>query len=326
MGPDARLWRRVGLAIVVVCAFGGVGVAGAPAATTTPDPQPLWQAYPLDDTPKADASTTSPAPSAQNAPASRPVTNSPALAPQGAASGPSWIVLLAAAIGGAAFVALVLALYDRLIARPRARARAEADAVAPELPRELFRPPTPILPAERPSQPAALRPGTRTPNGQPEPRLQLRPSIIVIPSAKPPVDEPAAPTEREAGRAAAASRSNGPVCQVKWSRRAARFHAVTIDEDGTERRIARSPRFEWDELSPPEDASREAQAALRALAKELREKGWRPLRAKGVDFDERRWYARRFRWPTEAEQQGTGGNAPPRERVGGREGARGSTR
>jgi hypothetical protein len=324
MGPDARLWRRVGLAIVVVCAVGGFGVAGAVAATTTPDPQQLWRAFPLDETPKADASTTSPVPAAQQAPATRPATNPPALAPQGTSSGPSWIVLLAAAVGGAAFVALLLALYERLIAKPRARARAEALMVTSEPPRELFSPPTRAVPAERAPPPAALRPGTRTPNGKPEPPLRLRPSIVVIPTEKLRVPEPAVPTEREANGAAAASR-NGPVCQVKWSRRAARFHAVSADEDGTERRIARSPRFEWDELYPPGEESRDAQAALRALAKELREKGWRPLRAKGVDFDERRWYARRFRWPAEAELDSTAGKAPPRERVGGREGAPGST-
>jgi hypothetical protein len=69
-----------------------------------------------------------------------------------------------------------------------------------------------------------------------------------------------------------------------------------------EKRLARSPQFEWSELSTPSEDSREAQAALRQLAKELRAKGWRPLRAKGFDFDERQWYARRFRWPTDAER------------------------
>jgi hypothetical protein len=29
----------------------------------------------------------------------------------------------------------------------------------------------------------------------------------------------------------------------------------------------------------------------------LRERGWKPLRAKGKDFDEPQWYARRFKQP-----------------------------
>ncbi|HMI68455.1 MAG TPA: hypothetical protein VK510_00585, partial [Solirubrobacteraceae bacterium] len=47
----------------------------------------------------------------------------------------------------------------------------------------------------------------------------------------------------------------------------------------------------------PDEDSREARTAVRVLAKELRDKGWRPMRAKGDDFDEQRWYARRFRFP-----------------------------
>jgi hypothetical protein len=151
----------------------------------------------------------------------------------------------------------------------------------------------------------------------------VRPSIIVVPFEKPRADDRTAPAKPEPGRAAASR--NGPVCQVRWSRRAARFYAATTDPDGTERRLARSPRFEWHEPSPPDEESREAQAALRQLAKELRDKGWRPLRAKGVDFDERRWYARRFRWPTDVEQSKPRASTPPRERVAGREGAPRST-
>jgi hypothetical protein len=48
----------------------------------------------------------------------------------------------------------------------------------------------------------------------------------------------------------------------------------------------------------------------------VRDLGWRPLRAKGFDFDERRWYARRFRWPTEAAEQRPTGGVVPRRQVG----------
>jgi hypothetical protein len=97
------------------------------------------------------------------------------------------------------------------------------------------------------------------------------------------------------GRAAAARR--GPICQVRWSAPGTCFYAVTTDVDGVEHRLAWSPPIEWREPGPPDEDSREARAALRVLAKELRDKGWRPMRAKGDDFDEQRWYARRFRFP-----------------------------
>jgi hypothetical protein len=107
------------------------------------------------------------------------------------------------------------------------------------------------------------------------------------------------------------SRPSGPVCQVRWNRTGSFFFAVTTDPDGTERGIARSPRVDWNGSSPPEQEP-EFEAALKVLSKQVRDLGWRPLRAKGVDFDERRWYARRFRWPTEAEGEQPKGDAPRR--------------
>jgi hypothetical protein len=76
------------------------------------------------------------------------------------------------------------------------------------------------------------------------------------------------------------------------------FCAVIVDDDGVERTVATSPRFDWRGPSPP-DQTPEAQAAVRRLSRQLRDAGWRPMRAKGVDFDEQRWYARRFRQPLE---------------------------
>jgi len=103
--------------------------------------------------------------------------------------------------------------------------------------------------------------------------------------------------DREApnGRPVAARR--GPICQVRWSAAATCFYAVTTDADGVDHRLAWSPPFEWDEDGPPDEDSREARAAMRVLGKELRDKGWKPMRAKGDDFGESRWYARRFRFP-----------------------------
>jgi hypothetical protein len=105
------------------------------------------------------------------------------------------------------------------------------------------------------------------------------------------------------------ARPPDPVCQVRWSPRGS-FYAVTTDANGTERVVARSPRVDAHGPEPP-DQEPELDAALKVLSKQVRDLGWRPLRARGIDFDERRWYARRFRWPTEADTQG-GGEAPPR--------------
>jgi hypothetical protein len=69
---------------------------------------------------------------------------------------------------------------------------------------------------------------------------------------------------------------------------------VTIDADGVDRTVATSRRVEWRGATPPEE-SPETRAALRQLSKILRDSGWRPMRAKGRDFNEERWYARRFR-------------------------------
>ena len=101
--------------------------------------------------------------------------------------------------------------------------------------------------------------------------------------------------ETSGGRSGPARR--GPICQVRWSAPGTCFYAVTTDVNGVEHRLAWSPPIEWREPGPPDEDSREARAALRVLAKELRDKGWRPMRAKGDDFDEQRWYARRFRFP-----------------------------
>jgi hypothetical protein len=84
---------------------------------------------------------------------------------------------------------------------------------------------------------------------------------------------------------------------------------MTTDDDGVDHTIATSPRVEWRAPTPPEQ-SPEAEAALRRLAKTLRDNGWRPMRAKGKDFDEPQWYARRFRYqeaPAKADRSGASG-------------------
>jgi hypothetical protein len=96
-----------------------------------------------------------------------------------------------------------------------------------------------------------------------------------------------------------------------------------VDANGIEHMLASSPRLEDAGPAPP-DETREARAAIRQLTKELKDRGWRPLRAKGIDFDERRWYARRFRWPTEEElaEAGHGDLDELHEHISGRSGGR----
>jgi hypothetical protein len=120
-----------------------------------------------------------------------------------------------------------------------------------------------------------------------------------VPATRAAPSPPAAPaTSTRNGRAAAARES--PVCQIHWDRRRRAFYAVSVDGNGFEHMVASSRPLESLRPGPPPETP-ETRAAIRRLARELRDKGWRPLRAKGIDFEERRWYARRFRWPTDAE-------------------------
>jgi hypothetical protein len=221
-------------------------------------------------------------PTTTASPPQRRVVRSDSAASRSSASDPPWILLLGVAAGGAAGILIALAVYRR---------QASREAVA------------------EPARAVAAEPARGVVAEPP-------------PQRRPPAPEPtwsvAAPTETEPVGPGATR--DAPVCQVRWSRRGARFYAVTVEADGTERRIARSPQFQWRGPSPPEQSA-EAQAALRELAKELRDKGWRPLRAKGVDFDERQWYARRFRWPTEAEnEKAARAREPSRQEANGRAG------
>ena len=86
------------------------------------------------------------------------------------------------------------------------------------------------------------------------------------------------------------------MCQVRWltARGSSRFCAVLVGEDGTEHRLAVSPPVDVPGAAPPLEPNPGAQRALRQLSKDLRDSGWRPLRAKGRDRGETRWYARRF--------------------------------
>jgi hypothetical protein len=138
-----------------------------------------------------------------------------------------------------------------------------------------------------------------------EPPVQSRPAPApgdtdVVPAPRPRFERDTARVEPE--RKSATPIRRGPVCQIRWSARGRRscFEAVVVDEDGAKSRVARSPTVERPGSSPPEQTP-EAKAALRKLAKELRDDGWKPLRAKGKDYGEQQWYTRRFRRPVEVD-------------------------
>jgi hypothetical protein len=264
MGAPARIWRRTGLAGVIVGAVMGVAASAALADRgAQPDPTELWQSYPLEQKPATVADGPAAAASKKRN-AHKPASSD---ADQGS-GGPAPGLIVAIGFATALLVSAAIALR-RGRRRPTAPSPARAAPVA-----------APV--AGPPAQRAIEPPRRAEPPPKPPPR------------AKPP---PAAAATRN-GRAVA--RRKSLVCQVRWDRRARSFYAVSADTNGIENMVATSPHLDWDRSAPPEETP-EARAALRKLAKVLREQGWRPLRAKGIDFDERRWYARRFRWPTEEE-------------------------
>jgi hypothetical protein len=286
-------------------------VLGAPAATaqqrTTTNPaEELWRDYPLEQTPTTSGGEARPPSSAP-----RPAAD------DDSGSGSLWI----AAVAGGALVALALAAGMRqrrrgggevATAEPTTQRRAAAAPPRPaaaEAPRRAAPPRLLPHPAEQPQRAAAR--AQPSPAEQPQraaARAQPTPAVEPQRAAPGQAQTRAAPAQPRAadgrqGRAArprTASSRKDPVCEVRWSATGGFFYAVATDAYGSEHGVARSPRLDWRGPAPP-DQEPEAEVAVRVLAKELRDRGWRPLRTRGIDAGERRWYARRFRWPTEAD-------------------------
>jgi hypothetical protein len=358
-------WIRLGAVIwglAVAACFGAVAATALAAqrTSTTPNPAPLWNAYPLDDGgSNAGQSGTTGAAGGSGGTATSVAKTSPAhtatthLADE-AGDGPPWLLMAAAASGGALFVVLLLMIQGRR-ARKRERylvATGAADewlwlgpsngrregeaangALPPEpafeivearaVPRHRFeRADAPSGEAER----AAANGVAEEAESREVAERAERNGVAAGAAANGVAEGAAANGVAEAaernGVAEGAERNGvaeagahggsadgalpngtpgdsrrGPICQVRWSRAGACFYAVVTDHDGLDERVARSPSFEWHGHEPPDEESREARAALRVLAKELRDAGWRPMRVKGSDFDQPRWYARRFRGP-----------------------------
>ena len=330
----SRLRALVGPAVVAACVLAACvpsSVGAAQKTSTSPNPAPLWNAYPLDsEAAGSGAGTTSTTTTAN--PSSKPTQTAQAPAPtrttpatvtthDQAGNGPPWLLIVLSGAGGILFVVVLLRLQGRLEARREAPLAPPAD----EWP---WLTPTPSPAAADDDRP---RPGSAAKVAQSGPAFEVV-DLISVPvrrfehsaeAAEAPQREHFAdevkrprPARFERGadvphggrleraadpeptpQARAAAGRRGPICQVRWSPRATRFYAVTTDQDGVEHPLARSPRVDSVDQGPPPEDSREAQSALRLLAKELREKGWRPMRAKGYDFEAQQWYARRFRFP-----------------------------
>jgi hypothetical protein len=265
-----------GVLITLAC---GVAASAASAdRRPSPNADELWRSYPLEQKP----TTTAPAPAPAGAAPRRVSTP----AHETRDSGPPWAVLavVAAAAGLLTFVAV----------RRRRRATAPASAAAGASPPRLDAPAAGRRISAPPHAAVAAPPGAARAAVAAAAPVASRPARGQTPDAARP--------QGAAGAANGLPRtaSSGAVCQISWSRRTRRFLAVTVDTEGTRQRLGRSPVIDWAHPGPPEETP-EAQAALRQLVKDLRARGWRPLRARGLDFDERQWYARRFRRPTEAE-------------------------
>jgi len=284
--------RSSAVVLVVVCALGGAPAAFGQQGTTS-NPEELWKAYPLEQRPTTQAPAQAPA-------ASRPPTTA-TTADDGSGGSLWWLVAVVAGVGAVALG--VVAVRRRggrgTDAEPAADRPAAPPAPEPVKLREFISPPPEPEPPPPPEPVEALELASPA----------LEPVLLPEPPAPPPEPEPPAPPPARTPRKA------DPVCQVRWNRSGGFFVAVTGDPDGAEREIARSPSVDRNGSAPPEQEP-ELEVALKVLSKQLRDLGWRPLRARGFDFDERRWYARRFRWPTETDAETDGSAQDPPARVG----------
>jgi hypothetical protein len=285
--------RRVGVAGALACAVAALAASAAAAdKAPRPDPSELWRAYPLEQKPSTVAKPLAASGTAQRQGNAASPRQTSASSDGQSSSGPS-AALIAGVVAAAALIVLAATALRRRrrdaaptpVPATRAAPRAGPAPAPPTAPRVVPEPqPPPAAPVPAPA-PSAQR--TAPPAAAPVWHAAERAG-----PRRPPA------TSSKNGRAAAARTS--PVCQIHWDRRRRTFYAVSVDGNGIGHMVASSRRLESLRPGPPEETP-ETRAVIRRLAKELRNKGWRPLRAKGIDFEERRWYARRFRWPTEAE-------------------------
>jgi hypothetical protein len=271
----------------------GAGAVAGPAGAATPDRAGADAGVPT--VPPARPQRRSAA--AAGASAAPPAPDSAAAA-EGASTAPPTATSAAAAGRASAAPPAATSAAAAERASPAARAAASAPAAGR------------ASPAPRA---AASAPAPAT--GRARPRRD-RDSVVPDTRAGATARAGAAADARAGATAESRSRAaSGPICQIHWlpQGRGSCFAAVTTDADGMERTLATSQRVEWRRAGPPAQTA-ETQAAVRQLAKTLRDSGWRPMRTKGKEFNEPQWYARRFRLPE-----------PPAERDGLAVGGRGAS-
>jgi len=250
-----RSWRRATAVLAALL----LALPGARAHAAEPDP--LWEAYPLEqreDPPPSPTPAGTPTP-AQREPAEPPPARSASDAgPDGGDGSLPWAALLAGAgtvgAGGAALLLL-----------RRRRGPGEGSA-----------------PARRPGPPAPARP-----RGRP-----VAPLLPSFPREAPPSRNGHDPAGAGGGAAVAAPpRSRVRVeCVIAWQPGpgGSRFRAIATSEGGASRVAGESTAFWWPASRPP-ILTRTTQEAHAGLVNELLSQGWRPT---GAGFP---WYARRFR-------------------------------
>jgi len=255
-----RSWRRTA-AVLVSLLLLGLPSAGAHAA----DPDPLWDAYPLEqrgDPPRTPAPAATPTPPGQRPaqpPAGRTRPESSAAAQDAGGSLP-WVPLLAGLAGLGAAGGALLVRRHRAPRTPGAPAAPPASARAPAAPRPAARPVAPLLPrTERAPSFSSNGHGARPGRGGAAVASPPRPRVRVE-------------------------------CVIAWqpSRSGSRFRAIATTEEGETRVVADSTAFWWPAARPP-ILTQTTQEAHAGLVDELLSQGWRPT---GAGFP---WYARRFR-------------------------------
>jgi hypothetical protein len=263
---DGRSWRRA-VAVLVALLLLGLPSAGAHAA----DPDPLWDAYPLEqrgEPPRAPAGGGTPAPGRTPAPAARQSAQPPAERARPETSAPAddaggsvpWVPLLAGLAGLGAAGGALLVRRRRPRGAPSAPAAPPAPTRAPAAPRPAARPVAPLLPrAGRAPSPSS--------NGHGAPPGRAGAAVASPPRFRVRVE-----------------------CVIAWepSRGGSRFRAIATTEEGETRVVADSTAFWWPAARPP-ILTATTQEAHAGLVDELLSQGWRPT---GAGFP---WYARRFR-------------------------------
>jgi hypothetical protein len=301
----------VGVA-AVICAIAPVTLA-APPASTGPTPEPLWNAYPLENAPRsAGPSTYGQGRGAGDDPAQRAAPAAAGASDRDSGGGSTsrvTPVVVGALTGLATFAASAAASAAavgglRLLARRRARAL--PPAWAPRTALEAAPPRGPAaLPARDPQPqpvrelaPRPEREDDATPDGETEPESALEPEPVLEPEAVLEPEPEPVPAPEPVPEAVLAPVAPPPPedehCRIEWWTVAsgAQFRAMGTNRSGRRYVAGRSAT-----LPDPRSPLRQAATleAFEALVRQLEKRGWmaeQPGAAHGSP-----WYAQSFQRP-----------------------------